>query len=183
MLFAFATQAQTHWQQVVNYTIDVRLDDVADVLHAEETFVYHNNSPVALDTIWMHLWPNAYRDKRTALCEQLDRTGELDLHFATDEERGWIDSLNFSSNAVTLQWGYHADHGDIAWIKLNGPLATGDSISIATPFRVKIPDGKFSRLGHTDQAYYITQWYPKPCLLYTSPSPRDRTRSRMPSSA
>ena len=40
-------------------------------------------------------------------------------------------------------------------------------------------------------------WYPKlrlieagaevvvagPCLLYTSPSPRDRTRSRMPSSA
>ena len=25
--------------------------------------------------------------------------------------------------------------------------------------------------------------YGKPCLLYTSPSPRDRTRSRMPSSA
>ena len=24
---------------------------------------------------------------------------------------------------------------------------------------------------------------PEPCLLYTSPSPRDRTRSRMPSSA
>ena len=24
---------------------------------------------------------------------------------------------------------------------------------------------------------------PNPCLLYTSPSPRDRTRSRMPSSA
>ena len=26
-------------------------------------------------------------------------------------------------------------------------------------------------------------YVPKPCLLYTSPSPRDRTRSRMPSSA
>ena len=25
--------------------------------------------------------------------------------------------------------------------------------------------------------------YPNSCLLYTSPSPRDRTRSRMPSSA
>ena len=25
--------------------------------------------------------------------------------------------------------------------------------------------------------------YDLPCLLYTSPSPRDRTRSRMPSSA
>ena len=165
MLFAFATQAQTYWQQEVNYTINVRLDDVAHVLHANGSFVYHNNSPVALDTIWMHLWPNAYRDKHTALCEQLDRTGELDLHFATDEERGWIDSLNFSSNAGKLHWGYHEKHSDIAWIKLDGPLTTGDSISISTPFRIKIPDGKFSRLGHTAQAYYVTQWYPKPAVF------------------
>ena len=28
-----------------------------------------------------------------------------------------------------------------------------------------------------------TKWYLEDCLLYTSPSPRDRTRSRMPSSA
>ena len=29
----------------------------------------------------------------------------------------------------------------------------------------------------------LTDWLPNLCLLYTSPSPRDRTRSRMPSSA
>ena len=29
----------------------------------------------------------------------------------------------------------------------------------------------------------INLWQSNPCLLYTSPSPRDRTRSRMPSSA
>ena len=28
-----------------------------------------------------------------------------------------------------------------------------------------------------------TKWEPKVCLLYTSPSPRDRQKSRMPSSA
>ena len=31
------------------------------------------------------------------------------------------------------------------------------------------------------QQYY--EPYPQPCLLYTSPSPRDTIRSRMPSSA
>ena len=31
--------------------------------------------------------------------------------------------------------------------------------------------------------YMSSQDYHNPCLLYTSPSPRDRTRSRMPSSA
>ena len=34
--------------------------------------------------------------------------------------------------------------------------------------------------GSGDIIYYGN---PKDCLLYTSPSPRDRTRSRMPSSA
>ena len=34
-----------------------------------------------------------------------------------------------------------------------------------------------------DLAKQITAQTAVPCLLYTSPSPRDRTRSRMPSSA
>ena len=36
--------------------------------------------------------------------------------------------------------------------------------------------------SHTGSAWRRPSWRP-PCLLYTSPSPRDRTRSRMPSSA
>ena len=31
--------------------------------------------------------------------------------------------------------------------------------------------------------YAQVDWYVKGCLLYTSPSPRDRQKSRMPSSA
>ena len=34
-----------------------------------------------------------------------------------------------------------------------------------------------------DAGYRPDKGYYKSCLLYTSPSPRDRTRSRMPSSA
>ena len=38
--------------------------------------------------------------------------------------------------------------------------------------------------GHEEQAQQIADiQLPLACLLYTSPSPRDRTRSRMPSSA
>ena len=36
--------------------------------------------------------------------------------------------------------------------------------------------------GESKENIGDTSYY-KPCLLYTSPSPRDRTRSRMPSSA
>ena len=37
-------------------------------------------------------------------------------------------------------------------------------------------------ISSSDNADFKLQWF-TPCLLYTSPSPRDRTRSRMPSSA
>ena len=44
---------------------------------------------------------------------------------------------------------------------------------------------KGSALSIFDELLYFTRVFPHPnfCLLYTSPSPRDRTRSRMPSSA
>ena len=38
-------------------------------------------------------------------------------------------------------------------------------------------------LGSRDPEIYGTATLQDCCLLYTSPSPRDRTRSRMPSSA
>jgi len=160
-----ALHAQDYFQQQVDYSISVRLDDERHELHAHERFRYRNNSTVALDTIWMHLWPNAYKERGTALCDQLNRTGDLSLHFAKPEERGFIDSLDFDVDGTKAQWGYHKKHIDIGWVKLPAPLQPGGSVTISTPFRVKIPDGKFSRLGHSKQAYYITQWYPKPAVF------------------
>ncbi len=164
--------AQPYFQQQVDYRINVRLDDVKHELHATEEFDYLNNSPQALDTIWIHLWPNAYKDRNTALCEQLDRMNDSRLHFAAPEQRGFIDSLSFKAplpkkydQPHPLTWGYHPEHGDIAWLKLHEPLPPGGSIIISTPFRVKIPSASFSRLGHAGQAYYITQWYPKPAVF------------------
>ena len=40
-------------------------------------------------------------------------------------------------------------------------------------------DRRFKETGHENAGFPMLI----PCLLYTSPSPRDRTRSRMPSSA
>ncbi|MBL8001384.1 MAG: M1 family metallopeptidase [Flavobacteriales bacterium] len=164
LLAAGTASAQNYWQQRVDHVIRVRLDDQAHMLHGQETFTYTNNSPAALDTLWLHLWPNAYRERGTALCEQLDGMNDPDLHFAEEKDRGWIDSLDLMASGTRLAWGEHPQHPDIAWVKLPATLPPGGSVAISTPFRVKIPDGRFSRLGHTGQAYYITQWFPKPAV-------------------
>jgi hypothetical protein len=156
--------AQAYFQQQVDHEIHVRLDDVAHTLHARQTVTYRNNSPQTLSEIWFHLWPNAYRDGSSALCRQLLRSGDRSLWYAPHEDRGHIDSLDFAVNGQKARWEYHPDHADICRVILPQPLAPGATISIATPFRVKLPDARFSRLGHSGQAYYITQWFPKPAV-------------------
>ncbi len=158
-------RGQERFQQRVDHVIDVRLDDRGHLLRGTATFTYHNNSPTALDTLRVHLWPNAYAGRHTALCRQQDAAGDLELHFARAEDRGGIDSLAFTAHGQALHWGHHPEHPDIAWIALGTALPPGKTVTIATPFRVKVPDGRFSRMGHTGQAYYITQWYPKPAVF------------------
>ncbi|MBL0043973.1 MAG: M1 family metallopeptidase [Flavobacteriales bacterium] len=164
LLLSPAFLSAQYFQQQVDYRINVRLDDVKHELFAIEEFDYLNNSSQTLDTIWIHFWPNANKDQSTALCEQLDRQNNFRLHFATPAQRGFIDSLDFRSNDTKLTWGFHSEHIDIGWIKLPAPLTPGARITISTPFHVKSPSASFSRLGHAGQAYYITQWFPKPAV-------------------
>lgn len=160
---AFAQQ-KPYFQQEVNYTIHVKLDDVKHELNADETIEYINNSPDALPFIYMHLWPNAYKNDNTAFAKQQVENGELPFHYSSEEDRGYIDQLDFKVNGQPVKLEYDPQHIDIAKLILNEPLKPGEKITITTPFHVKIPKGEYSRLGHIGQQYQITQWYPKPAV-------------------
>ncbi|MFM6934854.1 MAG: M1 family aminopeptidase [Flavobacteriales bacterium] len=162
--FSLSLNAQQYWQQEVHYTIQVRLNDQTHELSGYEVFEYVNHSPNTLDRIYMHLWPNAYRDGNSALAKQLYRQGDGKLTFAKAEDKGYIDSLNFKSEGTPLKWEYDVKNQDICIIYLNTPLKNGDRVRITTPFKVKIPSGEISRMGHIGQSYQITQWYPKPAV-------------------
>ena len=163
-LISISLSAQDYFQQKVNYTIDVALDDENHTLKGNAYIDYFNNSPDDLGFIWFHIWPNAYKDNTTALAKQELENGSTSLHFASDKERGYINELDFKANGEKVEWEYHPEHIDICILILNKPLKAGQSIRISTPFFVKIPNAKFSRLGHVEQSYMITQWYPKPAV-------------------
>ncbi len=153
-----------YFQQEVNYTLTVKLDDQNHFLSGYETLIYTNNSPDALDKVYMHLWPNAYKNKNTALAKQLARDRNFVLYSTLKEDKGFIDSLDFKVNNEKVNWELDAQNIDIGILYLKQPLQPGQSITITTPFRVKLPSGSISRLGHIGQSYQITQWYPKPAV-------------------
>ncbi|HEY6162736.1 MAG TPA: M1 family metallopeptidase [Bacteroidia bacterium] len=162
---SFAGHAQTgYWQQEVNYTIHVKLDDVKHELNADESIEYINNSPDALPFLYFHLWPNAYKNNKTALGRQCLENGKMNFYYAKDEDRGYIDQLDFKVDGEPVKMQYMGDSIDICKLFLNKPLQHGEHITITTPFHVKIPLGVFSRIGHIGQQYQVTQWYPKPAV-------------------
>ena len=72
-LLAFGFQVSAfaqYWQQQVDYTIEVSLNDKLHTLDGFEKIVYTNNSPDTLKYIWFHLWPNAYKNDKTAYTDQ-----------------------------------------------------------------------------------------------------------------
>lgn len=158
-------QTTAYFQQQVDYSIEVSLNDTEHSLKGFETFTYKNNSSQTLDKLFIHLWPNAYKNAKTAMSKQKFRQGDFFMLWAKPTAKGYIDSLDFKVNNTPVTWSYFEGQEDIAVLTLPQPLAPGASITVSTPFFVKLPSGSISRLGHIDQSYQITQWYPKPAVF------------------
>lgn len=152
-----------YWQQQTDYTITVNLNDTNHSLDGQEKIVYHNNSPDTLYFIWIHLWPNAYKNDQTAFSEQLLKNGRTDFYFSSEENRGYINQLNFKVNGTIAATKDHQEHQDIVQLLLPQPLLPKSKVLIETSFHVKLPFN-YSRGGHVGQSYQITQWYPKPAV-------------------
>ncbi len=102
-----SAQKTSYWQQQVNYNIAVALNDKDHSLDAVEKISYTNNSPDTLKFIWFHIWPNAYKNDRTAFSEQLLLNGRTDFYFSEDSNRGYINKLDFKVDEVEARLEAH----------------------------------------------------------------------------
>ncbi|MFN8290464.1 MAG: M1 family peptidase, partial [Chitinophagaceae bacterium] len=165
LLFAVPVVAQQpYWQQELSYTMKATLNDNEKSILGEESIVYKNNSPHALDFIWFHIWPNAYKNENTALIKQIkgdsSRSRKME-NFGT----GYIDGLAFTADGQPVKTEPHPNpqYIDIIKVVLNKPLEPGAAVTIATPFKVKLPP-YFSRSGYAATEIMACQWYPKPAV-------------------
>ncbi|HEX6180612.1 MAG TPA: M1 family metallopeptidase, partial [Chitinophagaceae bacterium] len=147
----------------MNFTIDVKLNDRDHSLDAFAKIEYINNSPDTLHYIWFHIWPNAYKNDKTAFSDQLLENGNKNFYFSENNQRGYINRLDFLVEGTRATMEDHPQHIDIIKVILPNPLAPGSKVQLETPFHVKLPH-VFSRSGHYYTVNQITQWYPKPAV-------------------
>lgn len=163
LAFSITGFAQQYWRQQVNYIIDVHLDDSTNSLDGFIKIDYNNQSPDTLHYIWFHLWPNAYKNDRTAYSEQSLQYRSTRFYFSGESERGYINQLDFRVDDIRADIEDHPEHQDIIKLVLPQPLAPGSGVRISTPFHVKIPYN-FSGEGYKEDVFQLVQWYPKPAV-------------------
>jgi hypothetical protein len=154
---------QNYFQQQVDYKINVSLDDENHILKGDELIHYTNNSKDTLKFLFFHLYPNAYKNDKSSFAAQEVENGQTKFYFSKEEQRGFIDSLDFRVNDNKVTVNNYNEQEDVVLLELNQPLLPAQAIDIRTSFRVVLPE-VFSRLGHDGQNYQITQWYPKPAV-------------------
>ena len=112
------------------------------------------------------------RSTTSRLLSALERADLL----ARDEQARWIPGALFDHYAARRSDDAHLVEAADSTMRALGDL-TGETVNLGVPRR-----GMVVQVAQVDSSYYLgsRDWV---CLLYTSPSPRDRTRSRMPSSA
>jgi len=148
---------EKYWQQDVHYWIDVTLDTKSHILSGKEKLLYRNNSPDTLDRIYMHLYPNAYRDKAPQMVKDFMKETLIFLVGLSEEMRSWIEIESFAVNGDTVRFDVN---GTILECELKELLLPGDSLSIEISFKEKIRR-RVGRAGYMGRHYDLAQWYPK----------------------
>jgi len=157
-----------------DYRIEAALDPDSNTVAGTVEIDFTNGSPSAVDTLWLHLYPNAYRDPSTPFGRDLEAVGRYDFRSAPQSDRGWIDlsgwTVGGDSAVVSVD-------DDLACIPLAAPLAPGSTLTLGGGFRVHVPLF-WSRMGRSGETFQLTQWYPKMCVLDGSGWHRGRYRWR-----
>lgn len=151
----------SHWQQTVSYDIEAELNTEEHHLIANEYLTYFNNSPFVLETLYCHLYANAFRDEETVFAKETKKMGFTGLSKTDFSERGYIDIKGVRRGEVPLDFDIQ---GTLLIIALDEPIKSGDSACFNIAFDLKIPK-YISRLGYQDDHYEIVQWYPKACVF------------------
>ena len=155
-----------YWQQDVHYTIDAVIDDEKDEITGTETLVYYNNSPDHLNTVYFHLYQNAFQPGSYA--HALSDVNHENVSFGKYEALKMGTLIDeFIVDGEKLE--YKIDN-TILIAKLKKPLAPGASIKFNIKFKTYWDNGGMRRRFKTFKPDDVSKhfdgvhWYPRICV-------------------
>ena len=152
-----------YWQNRVDYQLKANIDTITKVLSDNEVISYTNNSPDALQYLWLQLDQNTYKK---------DARANYYTPFAPKPEqhtKGYeFESVEIVQNGKTLKADYIVTDTRMQ-IRLNETVAPkGGKINILIKYHYTMPADFGGRNDYFDtkngKIYEVAQWFPRMCV-------------------
>ena len=154
-----------YWQNETDYDIEASLDDQEHTITGKITLTYTNNSPEALDFIWMHLEQNRFtEDSRGTLTTPIQGN-----RYNGDIEGGYTIS-NLEAKVKRSSSNEYLIDDTRMQVFFEEPIpAKGGKATVSMNFTYKIPVEGMDRMGRLDvedgTIYALAQWFPRAAVL------------------
>lgn len=156
---------ELYWQNETDYKIRATLDDKNQSISGHVELTYTNNSPEALDFIWMHLEQNRFKK---------DSRGTLTTPIEGNRYNGDIEGGYTISNLKAEVKGSTSDLYLITDTRMqvffDKPIpAKGGQATVSMDFQYNIPEKGMDRMGKLDvdggTIYAMAQWFPRAAVF------------------
>jgi aminopeptidase N len=150
-----------YWQNRVNYQIKAAIDTATKTLTATETLDYVNNSPDALQYLWLQLDQNTYKkDARSNYytdAAPTQHTNGYEIESVAIDHGDVVRKVDFIVTDTRMQ------------VRLpNAIKPNGGGIKLRITYRYTIPGTFGNRTDYNDtkngKIYEIAQWFPRMCV-------------------
>lgn len=163
-----------YWQQKANYDIDVNLDEPKNYIYGKETVTYFNQSPDALNYLWLQLDENIHNaqsdnnnDNSSKLTDHLTNTQLMNF-----EPGRKLDGYGVNLTKVNDATGKNLNYTVVKTmmrIDLSAPLLPGEKFVFKINWNYKLNNKTeiSGRGGYeffpedSNNLYSISQWYPR----------------------
>lgn len=171
---AAGAPGHNYYQQKADYKIDVTIDDASQRITGEETITYTNNSPEALEYLWIQLDQNVRASNSDTKLIKIERMEDFES-IDDIKNRSFEFDGGFKIEEVTTTSGKDMSYfinKTMMRIDLAKPLSPKSSISFSIKWWYNINDrmkiGGRSGYEHFEEndnyLYTIAQWFPRMCV-------------------
>lgn len=152
-----------YWQNAADYKINVSLDDKEHTITGSISIHYTNNSPEALDFVWLQLEQNRFTEEsRGTLTTPIQGNrynGDVDGGYDLSNVKATVGKRGDASNKYLV-------NDTRMQVFFAEPIpANGGEATVSMDFSYKIPVKGMDRMGRLDvedgTIYALAQWYPR----------------------
>ncbi len=145
-------------------SIKANLNADKDEMIVKQEIVFFNTTDSILKNIYLHNWPNSFRDRKTPLSQRFIKDYRKDLYFSKQSKLGKTTIKNLTVDFENVNFTELENNADILNITLVKPLPQKEKTKIIITYTVKIPSASFTGYGKTKKGYHLRFWYITPAV-------------------